>query len=110
MNAIQVHIDFEPTYVRPLNYSYNNPDLKDWLHCFSSGLNTELTDDRFDYPEKFAKGYAKVHLIEPGFSYRLVNYKLNTDVEYKCDPATNFSLVLYFYQINSIDNILFEVG
>lgn len=110
MNTIQSHIDFPQTYVPSLSYSYNHPDLKNWLHCFSSHLNIELLDDRFDYPEKFAKGYAKVHIIEPGFSYRLVNYKLNTDFEYKCEPATEYSLIIYFYQINSTDNILFEVG
>lgn len=110
MNAIQTHIDFLQTYVPPLSYSYNQPDLKNWLHCFSSHLNVELVNDRFEYPEKFARGYAKVNVIEEGFSYRLVNYKLNTDIEFKCEPATDFSLVIYFYQINSTDNIHFEVG
>lgn len=110
LNAIQAHIDFSPTCVPSLSYSYNHPDLKNWLHCFSSHLDTELLDNRFEYPEKFAKGYAKVHIIEPGFSYRLVNYKLNTDFEFKCEPATDFSLIIYFYQLNSIDKIFFEVG
>ena len=110
MNSVQANIDFSKTYAPSLSYSYNQPDLKSWLHCFSSHLNAELLDDRFEYPEQFAKGYAKVHLIEPGFSYRLVNYKLNTDFEFKCDPAADFSLVIYFYQINSTDKILFEVG
>ena len=110
MNAIQVHIEFPQTYVPSLSYSYNQPDLKSWLHCFASHLNVDLLNDRFEYPEKFAKGYAKVHVIEPGFSYRLVNYKLTTDYEDKCDPATNFSLLIYFYQLNSPDKILFEVG
>jgi AraC-like DNA-binding protein len=110
MKASQGHIDFPQPYAPHFTYSYNQPDLKNWLHCFCSHHNTELLNDRFDYPEKFAKGYAKVHVIEPGFSYRLVNYKLNTDFEYKCEPATDFSLVIYFYQINSTDNILFEVG
>lgn len=110
MNAIQAHIDFSQTYVPALSYSYNPPDLKNWLHCFSSHLNVELSNDRFEYPQKFANGYAKVHLIEPGFSYRMVNYTLNTDYEYTCEPATEYSLLIYFYQINSPDNIFFEVG
>src|SRR5215212_6715167 len=110
MKAIQTHIDFSQSYVPPLSYSYNQPDLKSWLHCFSSHLNAELLNDKFEYPERFAKGYAKVHVIEPGFSYRLVNYKLNTDFEFKCEPATDFSIILYYYQITSADNISFEVG
>lgn len=110
MNAIQAPIDFPQTYVPSLSYSYNQPDLKNWLHCFCSHLNVESLNDKFEYPDKFAKGYAKVHIIEPGFSYRLVNYKLNTDFEYKCEPATGFSLIIYFYQVNSTDKIFFEVG
>lgn len=110
MNATQAHIDFSQSYVQPLIYSYSQPDLKSWLHCFSSHVNAQLLDDSFEYPIKFAKGCAKVHVIEPGFSYRLVNYQLNTDFEYRCEPATDFSLIIYFYQINSDDKILFEVG
>src|SRR6476620_1005210 len=110
MNAIQVHIEFPQTYVPPLSYSYNKPDLKNWLHCFSSHLNVELLDDRFEYPEKFAKGYAKVHVIEPGLSYRLVHYTLQVDHEFCCEPATEFNLVLYFDQVHSTSKILFEVG
>ena len=110
MKASQAHIEFPQPYAPNFSYSYNPPDLKNWLHCFCSHHNAELTDDEFEYPEQFAKGYAKVHLIEPGFSYRLVNYKLNTDYEYRCEPATDFSVIIYYYQINSPDNILFEVG
>jgi len=110
MNAIQGHIDFLQTYVPSLTYSYSQPDLKNWLHCFSSHLNSELLNERFEYPENFAKGYAQVHLIEPGLSYRLVSYKLNTDFEFKCEPATDFNLVIYFYQITSSEKILFEVA
>ena len=110
MNAIQAHIEFPQIYVPPLSYSYNQPDLKDWLHCFSCHFNVRLLDDRFDYPEKFAKGFAKVHLIEPGLSYRLVDYTLNVDHEFSCEPATEFNLVLYFYQVQSSEKIRFEVG
>lgn len=110
MNAIQGNINFLQPYAPSLSYSYSQPDLKNWLHCFSSHLNSKLSNDRFDYPESFAKGYAKVQVIEPGLSYRLVNYKLNTDFEFKCDPATDFNLIIYFYQINAAEKIYFEVA
>lgn len=110
MNNIQAYIDFSASLAPPANFSNSHPDLKNWLHCFSSHVNAELLADGFQYPDNFAKGYAKVHEIENGFSYRLVNYKLNTDFEYKCEPSTDFSLVLYFYQINSCEKILFEIG
>ncbi|MDQ6758215.1 MAG: helix-turn-helix transcriptional regulator [Bacteroidota bacterium] len=109
MNVSQAYIDFPSTYVA--NASFNiQPDLKNWLHCFSSHVDCELEDNGFIYPEKFAKGYAKVHVIEPGLSYRLVNYKLNTDIEYNCEPAVDFHLLIYFYHLSSADKIQFEVG
>jgi AraC-like DNA-binding protein len=110
INPIKHLTDYQRINVPPLIYSYNQPDLKHWLQSLSIHLNAESSDKRFDFPEKLATGYAQVHLVEPGFSYRLVNYKLNADFEYKCEPATDINLVIYFYQINSSDEIFFEVG
>ena len=112
MNATQSYIDFPQAFVPGSSgYSYNShPDLKKWLHCFSTHINCKLSENGFIYPEKFAKGYAKVHVIESGLSYRMVNYKLNTDVEYKCEPATDFNLLIYFYQFTSADKITYQVG
>ncbi len=107
---MQNHINYLQTPIAPLTLRYNQCDLDNWLHSVSSHLNLKLTDNRFEYPDKLAKGYAKVQLIEPGFSYRLVNYKLNTDFDCICQPATHFNLVIYFYQVNSSDSLLFEVG
>jgi hypothetical protein len=109
MNATQTYIDFQQATVPGIRYN-SHADLKNWLHCFSKHINCELLENGFLYPEKFAKGYAKVHVIEPGLSYRMVNYKLNTDVEYNCEPATDFNLLIYFYQITSPDKIIFQVG
>ena len=92
------------------NNNYKKPDLKDWLHCFSTHVNAELLNDSFEYPEHFAKGYARVHVLEPGLSYRLVNYKMNTDVEHNCEPSDEFNILIYFYQLTSCNNIIFEVG
>ncbi len=110
MNFTEIHTDKLNSVTHQLSYSYNNPDLKNWLHCFSSHINAQLLDDTIEYPASFANGYAKVHSIEDGLSYRLVNYTLNTDVEYKCEPSTDFNLIIYFYQFSSNDKILFEVG
>ncbi len=109
MNGTQTHLNFQKASMPCISYS-SQPDLKNWLHCFASHIDCELLNDSFLYPESFAKGYAKVHVLEPGLSYRLVNYKLNTDVEYKCEPTADFNLMIYFYQFNSADKILFEVG
>ncbi len=110
IKPLQNHLNYFQTSVAPLTYSYNQCDLSNWLHSISSHLNLKLTDNRFEYPENLAEGYAKVQPVEPGFSYRLVNYKLNTDFDYICEPATDFNLLIYFYQVTSSDCILFEVG
>ena len=109
MNSTLVHTD-DLECASEVSYTYNKPDLKNWLHCFTSDIDATLLDDGFEYPETFAIGSAKVCLIEPGLSYRLVNYKLNTDVVYKCEPSTDFNLIIYFYQLASSEKILFEAG
>lgn len=110
MNAVQYHIEFPQSHAPSLTYSYNQPDLTTWLDFLSTQLKTGIKGEKLEYPESYATGYAKAHLIEQGFSYRLVNYKLNTDFEYICEPATEFSLLIYYYQVNSLDKVLFEVG
>lgn len=96
--------------INSVNFSYNKPFLKNRLHCFSSYVNAVLLDSSLEYPHAFADGHAKVYLIEDGLSYRLVNYKLNKDVNYKCEPSADFNLVIYFYEFISDDKILFEIG
>ncbi len=110
MNAIQSHIDFPHSCAPALTYSYSTPDLQSWMQHFSTHLNVPLKEERFEYPEKFARGYAIVNVVEPGFSFRLVNYILTTDFEFLCEAASNYSLIIYFYQVNSNDKIIFEVG
>ena len=112
MNIDQAHTTISSAKQGKVNYNFTqpDPDLKKWLQCFSTHINAELLDDSFQYPEHFAKGYAKVNVIEPGLSYRLVNYILNTDVEHNCEPTDEFNLLIYFYQLTSSDAVLFEVG
>ena len=103
MNSIKEHSNF-------LNYTYSQPDLTYWLTSFSSHLSVKPSDNHLTYPETYALGYAKVRCIEEGFSFRLVDYKLNTDFEHRVDPSPDFHLILYFYQFISTDKIHFEVG
>lgn len=92
------------------NYTYNQPDLKSWLHCFCDHLEVDVKEDSINYPSHFATGYAKVQVIEPGLSYRLVHYTLNQDFEYISEPSADFHLIIYFYQFSSDKKILFEIA
>ena len=91
-----------------LSYTYK-PDIYNWLHCFSSHLDSPVESGRLNYPVSHGNGYAEVHTIEEGLSYRLVNYKLNTDFTNNCEPSTEFQLIIYFYQFNSDHKIRFEI-
>ncbi len=92
-----------------LRYTYQ-PGLTNWLKSFSSHLLVEPLDNHLQYPESYADGYAKVRNIEEGLSYRLVNYKLNTDFEHRVEPSADFNLIIYFYQFVSANKIHFEVS
>ena len=93
-----------------LRYTYSQPDLKNWLASFSGHLNVTSSNDLIQYPESYGAGYARVNCIEEGLSFRLVNYKLNTNFEHRVDPSPDFHLIIYFYQFVSTNKILFEIG
>lgn len=93
-----------------LSYAYSQPDLRSWIHCFCDHHEMEAKEDSIDYPPHLGSGYAKVRVIEPGLSYRLVHYKLSCDYQFKCEPSADFNLIIYFYQFTSDKKILFEIA
>src|SRR5690606_23618559 len=81
------------------NFVSAKPDLQNWLLDFSAHLkaDTDSAEEVITLPEEFASGFAKVIEIENGLTYRMVNYRLNSDFSYKREPATKFYLIIYFY-------------
>ena len=81
------------------NFVSAKPDLQNWLLDFSAHLkaDTDSAEEVITLPEEFASGFAKVIEIEKGLTYRMVNYRLNSDFSYKIEPATKFYLIIYFY-------------
>lgn len=109
MKANQTYIEF-PSDASCLSFTTNKHELSNWLHSFSSHLNAKVSDGSFEFPENFAKGYARVGTVENGLTYRLVNYTLHQNTEYNCEPSTEFNLIIYLYVVSSPDTIFFEVG
>lgn len=84
-----------------LKYISRTPDLEDWIRDFAHHLKTNPEKNIIQYPESFATGYAKVLKIEEGFTYRLVEYKLNADFQFERKPSEDFYLILYFYKYSN---------
>ncbi|MEO8415299.1 MAG: hypothetical protein ABI472_16690, partial [Ginsengibacter sp.] len=54
-----------------VNYNVTaSGELTEWLTGLSSHLQLQPENNRIEYPETFASGFAKVYDIEPGLSYR----------------------------------------
>ncbi len=87
------------TFGEPLVFNYKQENYETWMQQFASQMNFSLTNEKVEYPNELAEGYAKVKVLEPGLSYRISNFKLNTDVEYRRSPSEKFQLILYFYQL-----------
>ncbi len=85
---------------KPLVFNYQQEDYEKWVQKFAHHFNTTATRDRLQYPIELGKGYTKARIIEPGLSYRVADYTLHTDLEYKRAPSEKFQVILYFYQLH----------
>jgi hypothetical protein len=94
------------------NFVSVNPDLQNWLLDFSAHLNTETdsAEEIINLPENFASGFAKVIELENGLTYRMVNYRLNTDFFFKREPAETFFLIIYFYQYSDCKHLSLSIN
>jgi AraC-like DNA-binding protein len=82
-----------------LTFNYKQEDYENWLKKFGIQVEAETVSNKIQYPENIATGYARAKNIEPGLSYRIVNYTLNADLELKRVPSEKFQLLLYFYEL-----------
>lgn len=94
----------------PLYYSSSPVGLAEWLKGFSRHLKIKPAGNKIEYPENLATGFAKVHQLEPGFSYRIVDYNLNTDFLLNRQPSNKFSLIIYFYKYTNVDRLFISIN
>jgi AraC-like DNA-binding protein len=94
---------------KPMVFNYQQEDYEKWVKQFASHLNTSPLQDKLQYPSELGEGYAKARIIEEGLSYRIANYTLNTDVEYKRAPVDRFHLILYFHQLTFEDHVYCKI-
>lgn len=91
-------------------YVSRHSELISWIRDFSAHLKAHPDRNAIIYPEEFATGFAKVYTIEPGLTYRIVDYHLNTDFFYTRETSERFFIMIYFYQYNNCDHLLFTVN
>ena len=93
-----------------ITYNSIQPDLIKWVREFSKHLKINPDDNFIQYPESFASGFAKVCSIEPGFTYRIVDYTLNTDFVFTREPSDEFYLIIYLYQYKNSPKLRYTVN
>jgi AraC-like DNA-binding protein len=91
-------------------FNYQQDDYVEWAKNIGEQTNAESLTDGIKYHKDVADGYIIAKIIEPGFSYRIENYTLNTDVYFSRMPAPDFHLMIHFYIINSPEKIYFRTG
>lgn len=87
------------------NFVSKQPELQEWIRDFSTHLNEDPDKNYIIYPESFANGFAKVYGIEEGLTYRIVDYRLNTDFLFSREPSDKFYLIIYFYQYTECESL-----
>lgn len=92
--------------------SFCQPDplIKTWFELVGNFPGTIVDGKKLEFSKNVATGYAIVDVIEPGLSYRIVNYKINKDFELTSSASDKFNLNIYFYQFFSNDKVFFQMG
>ncbi|MDP4282841.1 MAG: helix-turn-helix transcriptional regulator [Bacteroidota bacterium] len=93
-----------------VNYTSTHSDLVEWVHDFSTHLKVDPYKNEIIYPENFGTGFAKVGCIESGLTYRVVDYRLNTDFIFSREPADQFYLILYFYLFTECPKLTLSIN
>lgn len=91
-------------------YVSRHSELANWMRDFSAQLKANPDKNAIIYPEEFATGFAKVYTIEPGLTYRIVDYHLNTDFAYSRESSKRFFIIIYFYQYTNCDRLSFTIN
>lgn len=93
-----------------INYVSDNPELEEWIRDFSKHLKTHPEKDTIIYPESFATGYARVLKIEDGLTFRMVNYRLNSNFVFERLPSPEFYLIIYYYQYSNCRRLDYRIN
>ncbi len=103
-------MNFSEIQNNTLVFNYQQQDYEEWIKKFGSYVGAKNSGARIEFAESFANGYARAKILEPGLSYRIVNYTLNTDLEYRRMPAAEFQLMIHFLEASFKEKIECKTG
>ncbi len=95
---------------KPMVFNYQMEDYEKFVQKLGNQIKATNVQNQIEYPEEFADGYTKAKILEPGLSYRLANYTLNTDIECTRVPTEEFQLILNFYEYTSENTLYCKIG
>ncbi len=103
-------MNMPPSMNNSLTFNLQQKDYGQWPDKFGAHVQASTTEGRVEYPAQVATGYATAKTIEPGLSYRIINYTLHSDVVYKRNPSAQFQLMISFYELHFSEKIYCKAG
>ena len=95
---------------KSFNFVTTQPGLEEWVRDFSAHLKTSAAKDMIVYPESFADGFARIHSLEEGLTYRIVDYRLNADFIFERKPSDKYYLIIYIYQYTDCHKLTVQIN
>jgi AraC-like DNA-binding protein len=69
-------------------YSFHLEDFEKWLAGFATKLDATLNDRTLTVPEKLGEGIIMARNVNAHFSYAIMNFKLNSDLEWRRESGS----------------------
>ena len=76
-------------------YSFQLQDLENWLAGFATRLDAAIDDRVLTIPSQLGDGIILARNVNPHFSYAIMNFKLNGDLEQFLNLRRRASCVSY---------------
>jgi AraC-like DNA-binding protein len=99
---------------KPMLFKAPHQDYQKWIKALGEYVKAKTYEDRIIYPADFADGYTKAKSIEPGLAYKIADYTLNRDIEYRLEPTKAAALqpyiMIHFYELSFEEKVYFKVG
>jgi AraC-like DNA-binding protein len=81
-------------------YSFRLENYEKWLADFAVTLNTAIKDHVLTVPAQMGKGTIQAYNISPHFSYAIMNFSLESDLELHREAGDEKSFSLTFNQVD----------
>jgi AraC-like DNA-binding protein len=89
-------------------YSFRLENYEQWLAEFATRLNTSVNNHVLTLPPHMGRGTIQAYTISPHFSYAIMNFELDTDLELHREASETEGFSLSFNQVDVIKEV--QVG